>query len=102
VLMGQTAETLRSLIEAVPASGGCEPSEATGADDQVAGRRVKHSPVIRVATDFSDAFAQAVALSREGGIVLLSPACASYGWFRDYRERGELFTTMAKEWRPVR
>ena len=102
VLMGQTAETLRLLIEAVPASGGCEPSEATGADDQVEGRREKHSPVIRVAADFSDAFAQAVVLSREGGIVLLSPACASYGWFRDYRERGELFTTMAKEWRPVR
>ena len=105
VLMGQTAETLRRLIEAQPASGGCEPSEESATDvlKQLAEpAQARQCPVIRVASDFSDAFAQAVALSREGGIVLLSPACASYGWFRDYRERGELFTTMAKEWRPVR
>jgi UDP-N-acetylmuramoylalanine--D-glutamate ligase len=80
VLMGQTAGTLRSLV-------------STGNPGS--------SPKVCDAKDFSDAFAQAVALSEPGDIVLLSPGCASYGWFRDYRERGELFTALAREWRPV-
>lgn len=53
---------------------------------------------VAIASDFPDAFARAVALVPEGGIVLLSPGCASYGWFRDYRERGEQFIEMAREW----
>jgi UDP-N-acetylmuramoylalanine--D-glutamate ligase len=79
VLMGQTANVLRSLIQ----SHACS-----------------HGMAIELAADFPDAFRRAVALSRPGDIVLLSPGCASYGWFRDYRERGEQFIRMAQEWRP--
>lgn len=80
VLMGKTAESLKTLLD----SGG----------------QTATLPAI-VAGDFAEAFARAVALSNPGDIVLLSPGCASYGWFRDYRERGELFSQFAREWRPV-
>ncbi len=80
ILMGQTAGALRGLVN-------------SGDPDSL--------PAVREAVDFPDAFAQAVALSKQGDIVLLSPGCASYGWFRDYRERGELFCQFAREWRPV-
>lgn len=79
ILMGQTAGELQRLVT----------SEKTATE-----------PQIRIARDFRDAFHQAVALSNPGDIVLLSPGCASFDWFRDYRERGDLFTSLAREWRP--
>lgn len=77
VLMGQTAPILQQLLMN-------EPGELE----------------IRIATDFRDAFRSAVAFSQEGDIVLLSPGCASYGWFQDFRERGDLFSALARDWCP--
>jgi len=42
-------------------------------------------------TSMSEAVAQARAAARPGDVVLLSPACASFDMFRDYKDRGEQF-----------
>lgn len=46
---------------------------------------------VQKALDMEDAVKKAFALSEPGDNVLLSPACASFDMFRDYRHRGEEF-----------
>ncbi len=48
-------------------------------------------PVRNAGDDFLLAVREAFSLAPEGGAVLLSPACASYGMFVNYERRGERF-----------
>ena len=66
--------------------------------ERLAELNTDQGPSVVVAADFPAAFRQAVALAPSGGIVLLSPGCASYGWFRDFRDRGHQFTEMSRAW----
>jgi UDP-N-acetylmuramoylalanine--D-glutamate ligase len=50
-----------------------------------------------LATTFEEAVAMAGAHAKSGDAVLLAPACASWDMFKNYGERGDLFTRLARE-----
>lgn len=45
----------------------------------------------------AEAVREAVGMAREGDVVLMSPASASFGLFRDYRDRGDRFRAEVKK-----
>jgi UDP-N-acetylmuramoylalanine--D-glutamate ligase len=49
----------------------------------------KYGPI--PADSLDDAVVKAMRASREGDVILLSPACASFDMFKNYEERGEEF-----------
>lgn len=68
VLLGQTAEKIHAAAD----SAGC-------------GALCHH------AKSLADAITKARALAQSGDCVLLSPACASWGMFENYEQRGRMF-----------
>lgn len=54
------------------------------------------APKAILAGDLKEAVMFACELSREGWAVLLSPAAASYGYFKNFEERGEKFVEYVK------
>lgn len=75
-LLGQTAGTIRELID--------------------------RNPVLTCLTSpefdsFEQAFHWAVAQSDPGDVVLLSPGCASYDWFRNFADRGQQFVELVEQ-----
>ena len=46
---------------------------------------------LKLFTDIGQAVRFAYGLSKSGDVILLSPACASFGLFKNYKERGSLF-----------
>jgi UDP-N-acetylmuramoylalanine--D-glutamate ligase len=49
------------------------------------------------AGDFEQAVRQAAAVTPPGGVVLLSPACASYDMFPNFAARGQRFREIVQE-----
>ena len=52
---------------------------------------------IKLAQSMKDAVRIARSVAKAGDTVLLSPACASFGMFKNYKERGELFKEEVKK-----
>ncbi len=76
----------RRRVRAVVALG--EATDAVAA--AFAGYRVES------AASMAEAVACAAALAEPGDVVLLSPGCASFDWYRSYEERGEDFARLAR------
>ena len=63
----------------------------------------RDAPIIEKVTggercaSLEEAVEKAAAIARPGEAVLLSPACASFDMFRDYRHRGEAFARAVRE-----
>ncbi|MBO7730823.1 MAG: UDP-N-acetylmuramoyl-L-alanine--D-glutamate ligase, partial [Lachnospiraceae bacterium] len=52
---------------------------------------------IHMCEDLTEAVKKAAELAVDGDCVLLSPACASWGQFKSYEQRGDLFKKLANE-----
>jgi UDP-N-acetylmuramoylalanine--D-glutamate ligase len=67
--------------------------------DKVAGA---FGPVVRTvrALSLQEAVDRARELAAAGDVVLLSPACASFDWFRDYEHRGKAFKEIVMRMQP--
>jgi UDP-N-acetylmuramoylalanine--D-glutamate ligase len=63
--------------------------------DEIAGALGEAAPVARVGT-LEAAVARAAAEARDGDVVLLSPACASFDQFRNFEHRGEVFEALVR------
>jgi UDP-N-acetylmuramoylalanine--D-glutamate ligase len=66
-------------------------------------RNGRSQPVLpaRACGSFEESVQWAWQASLAGDVVLLSPGCASYGWFRDYVERGERFVEIVRSLLPA-
>lgn len=75
VLVGQSAENLEELCMA---------------------RNFNHYINLGLNTNMQEIVSEAIKLSSPGGVVLLSPAHASFGMFKNYQDRGDQFKNIVK------
>lgn len=54
-------------------------------------------PRVFVGRSFVETFEWIVEQSQPGDVVLLSPGCASFDWFRNYEDRGDQFRKLVEE-----
>jgi UDP-N-acetylmuramoylalanine--D-glutamate ligase len=64
---------------------------AIGESAGIVEQSFKGATVISKASSMEEAVATARFLAQPGDVVLLSPACASFDWFKNYEHRGEVF-----------
>ncbi len=90
VEMGRTLATRAKAVICMGETGDKIRGEVVPTDPE--GRR----PIIRTAGNSQEAVELARALATAGDVVLLSPGCASFDWYRNYEERGDTFKLLVK------
>jgi len=76
VLVGRTAEKIKSVVENAPGYNGL--------------------PEIIMSESFEDAVSSASNAASSGDIVILSPACAAFDMFRNFEHRGQTFKELVR------
>jgi UDP-N-acetylmuramoylalanine--D-glutamate ligase len=71
-----------------------------GEASELIARAIGDAVPVRRAASMQEAVAVSRELARPGDAVLLSPACSSFDMFKDYKERGEVFTRAVEELAP--
>ena len=69
----------------------------TGPQLKIMFKSTKVTFPVTLAKDFPSAVKMAYDLVKPEGTVILSPACASFGWFKDAYDRGDQFKLLVKE-----
>jgi UDP-N-acetylmuramoylalanine--D-glutamate ligase len=70
---------------------------AIGESAEIVEQSFKGTTVITKATSMDEAVGIARFLAQPGDVVLLSPACASFDWFKNYEHRGEVFKQLVNK-----
>ena len=76
-------------------SAGSEP--VTDGEAETTEAKIEMLEVVVKESDFTEAVHCARALAREGDVVLLSPACASFDAFPNFAARGEFFKSLVRQ-----
>jgi UDP-N-acetylmuramoylalanine--D-glutamate ligase len=89
---GQSFAPLKPAVDRV-----CRAVLLIGRDAELIAKGLAGTPAeVESAATLDAAVERAIAIAREGDVVLLSPACASFDQFRDYVERGERFAALVR------
>jgi len=80
-------ELVKKQVKAIVAIG-----ESAGKVEQEFSNTIS----IKKAGTMDEAVATAHSIAQSGDIVLLSPACASFDWFKNYEHRGQVFKELVK------
>ncbi|MFN0196297.1 MAG: UDP-N-acetylmuramoyl-L-alanine--D-glutamate ligase [Planctomycetaceae bacterium] len=72
---------------------------ATMIDDGMRASGLNSLPQRKICASFAEAFAWSISQSEVDDVIVLSPGCASYDWFRNFADRGQQFTRLVEDYR---